>query len=91
MGGGGGKEEGGGGGVTGGGDGGGVERGGRGGGCEGGRGRISGKPIVNGRHFDRLTGDLSDTQGTVALGGGSDVSKVGSSRPSSSIPKRTSR
>ena len=33
-----------------------------------------GKPIVNRRHFDRLTGYLAETKGTVALGGGSDVS-----------------
>ena len=50
-----------------------------------------GKPIVNRRHFDRLTGYLAATKGTVALGGGSDVSSRGSSRPWSSIPIPTSR
>ena len=33
-----------------------------------------GKPIVNQRHFERLTGYLAATKGTVALGGGSDAS-----------------
>ncbi|MGV0837175.1 aldehyde dehydrogenase family protein [Mycolicibacterium thermoresistibile] len=37
-------------------------------------GDSSGKPIVNDRHFDRLTSALSATKGTVALGGGSDPS-----------------
>ncbi|MBS9536197.1 aldehyde dehydrogenase family protein [Mycobacterium sp. M1] len=35
-----------------------------------------GKPIVNQRHFDRLTAALAATKGTVALGGGSDAAKV---------------
>ncbi len=34
----------------------------------------NGKPIVNERHFDRLTGYLAATKGTVALGGGSEAS-----------------
>lgn len=37
-------------------------------------GDSDGKPIVNDRHFDRLTAALSATKGTVALGGGSDPS-----------------
>jgi aldehyde dehydrogenase (NAD+) len=36
----------------------------------------SGKPIVNQRHFDRLTASLAATKGTVAVGGGSDASKL---------------
>jgi aldehyde dehydrogenase (NAD+) len=35
-----------------------------------------GKPIVNQRHFDRLTASLSATKGTVALGGGSDATSM---------------
>ncbi len=35
-----------------------------------------GQPIVNRRHFDRLTGALAATKGTVALGGGSDADNV---------------
>jgi aldehyde dehydrogenase (NAD+) len=35
-----------------------------------------GKPIVNQRHFDRLTTSLSATKGTVALGGGSDATSM---------------
>jgi aldehyde dehydrogenase (NAD+) len=35
-----------------------------------------GKPIVNERHFGRLTAALSATKGKVAIGGGSDASKV---------------
>jgi aldehyde dehydrogenase (NAD+) len=36
----------------------------------------SGKPIVNQRHFDRLTSSLSVTKGTVAIGGGSDAANL---------------
>ncbi|KAA0099835.1 aldehyde dehydrogenase family protein [Mycolicibacterium sp. P1-18] len=36
----------------------------------------SGKRIVNGRHFDRLTTALAATRGTVAFGGGSDAAAV---------------
>ena len=36
----------------------------------------SGKRIVNGRHFDRLTTALAATKGTVAVGGGSDAGAV---------------
>ncbi len=36
-----------------------------------------GKRIVNQRHFDRLTASLAATKGTVAIGGGSDASKLG--------------
>jgi aldehyde dehydrogenase (NAD+) len=36
----------------------------------------SGKPIVNQRHFDRLTSSLSVTKGTVAIGGGSDATNL---------------
>jgi len=36
------------------------------------RGETGGKPIVNRRHFDRLTNSLAATKGTVAVGGGSD-------------------
>ncbi|MCV7420786.1 aldehyde dehydrogenase family protein [Mycobacterium yunnanensis] len=36
----------------------------------------SGKRIVNGRHFDRLTTALAATRGTVAVGGGSDAAAV---------------
>ena len=36
----------------------------------------SGKPIVNQRHFDRLTASLSATKGTVAIGGGSDATSM---------------
>jgi aldehyde dehydrogenase (NAD+) len=36
----------------------------------------SGKRIVNGRHFDRLTTALAATKGTVAIGGGSDAAAV---------------
>lgn len=39
-------------------------------------GEPSGKPIVNERHFARLTAALAATKGTVALGGGSDAAKV---------------
>src|ERR1700758_2168872 len=39
-------------------------------------GESSGKKIVNQRQFDRLTGYLAATKGTVALGGGSDASQV---------------
>jgi aldehyde dehydrogenase (NAD+) len=39
-------------------------------------GEPGGKPIVNQRHFDRLTGSLAATKGTVALGGGSDTAKT---------------
>jgi aldehyde dehydrogenase (NAD+) len=35
-----------------------------------------GKRIVNQRHFDRLTASLAATKGTVAVGGGSDASKL---------------
>ena len=35
-----------------------------------------GKRIVNERHFNRLTSALSATQGTVAIGGGSDASAM---------------
>jgi aldehyde dehydrogenase (NAD+) len=35
-----------------------------------------GKRIVNQRHFDRLTASLAATKGTVAVGGGSDSSKL---------------
>ncbi|MBB5163279.1 aldehyde dehydrogenase family protein [Mycobacterium sp. AZCC_0083] len=35
-----------------------------------------GKPIVNQRHFDRLTASLSATKGTVALGGGTDATSM---------------
>jgi aldehyde dehydrogenase (NAD+) len=35
-----------------------------------------GKRIVNERHFNRLTAALAATQGTVAIGGGSDPSKL---------------
>jgi aldehyde dehydrogenase (NAD+) len=35
-----------------------------------------GKRIVNRRHFDRLTAALTATKGTVAVGGGSDASKL---------------
>jgi aldehyde dehydrogenase (NAD+) len=35
-----------------------------------------GKRIVNERHFDRLTGYLAATKGTVAFGGGSDASQL---------------
>ncbi|MEO8813774.1 MAG: aldehyde dehydrogenase family protein [Mycobacterium sp.] len=35
-----------------------------------------GKPIVNRRHFDRLTSALAATKGTVTLGGGSDAETV---------------
>jgi aldehyde dehydrogenase (NAD+) len=35
-----------------------------------------GKRIVNQRHFDRLTATLAATKGTVAVGGGSDASKL---------------
>jgi aldehyde dehydrogenase (NAD+) len=37
----------------------------------------SGKRIVNQRHFDRLTASLAATKGNVAIGGGSDASKLG--------------
>jgi aldehyde dehydrogenase (NAD+) len=36
----------------------------------------SGKPIVNQRHFDRLTASLAATKGTVAIGGGSDATSM---------------
>jgi aldehyde dehydrogenase (NAD+) len=36
----------------------------------------SGKRIVNQRHFDRLTASLAATKGNVAIGGGSDASKL---------------
>jgi len=36
----------------------------------------SGKRIVNKRHFDRLTSALAATKGTIAVGGGSDESKI---------------
>ena len=36
----------------------------------------SGKRIVNQRHFDRLTAALAATKGNVAIGGGSDASKL---------------
>jgi acyl-CoA reductase-like NAD-dependent aldehyde dehydrogenase len=36
----------------------------------------SGKRIVNQRHFDRLTASLAATKGDVAIGGGSDASKL---------------
>ncbi|MGH3531740.1 MAG: aldehyde dehydrogenase family protein, partial [Mycobacterium sp.] len=39
-------------------------------------GEPGGKPIVNRRHFDRLTSYLASTKGTVALGGASDASQV---------------
>jgi aldehyde dehydrogenase (NAD+) len=39
-------------------------------------GESTGKKIVNQRQFDRLTGYLADTKGTVALGGGSDASQL---------------
>jgi aldehyde dehydrogenase (NAD+) len=39
-------------------------------------GKPSGMRIVNQRQFDRLTGYLADTKGTVALGGGSDASDL---------------
>jgi aldehyde dehydrogenase (NAD+) len=35
-----------------------------------------GKPIVNQRHFDRLTASLAATKGTVAIGGGSDATSM---------------
>src|SRR5882762_289812 len=35
-----------------------------------------GKPIVNQRHFDRLTASLSATKGNVAIGGGSDATSM---------------
>jgi aldehyde dehydrogenase (NAD+) len=35
-----------------------------------------GKRIVNQRHFDRLTASLAATKGEVAIGGGSDASKI---------------
>lgn len=35
-----------------------------------------GKPIVNRRHFDRLTAAVAATEGIVALGGGSDPTKL---------------
>ena len=38
-------------------------------------GEPGGKPIVNKRHFDRLTNSLAATKGTVALGGGSDAAQ----------------
>ena len=37
----------------------------------------TGKRIVNQRHFDRLTASLAATKGNVAIGGGSDASKLG--------------
>jgi len=36
----------------------------------------TGKRIVNQRHFDRLTASLAATKGNVAIGGGSDASKL---------------
>jgi aldehyde dehydrogenase (NAD+) len=39
-------------------------------------GDATGKKIVNQRQFDRLTGYLAATKGTVALGGGSDASTL---------------
>ena len=36
----------------------------------------SGKRIVNERHFDRLTSALAATKGDIAVGGGSDASKI---------------
>ncbi|MBV8965631.1 MAG: aldehyde dehydrogenase family protein [Mycobacteriaceae bacterium] len=39
-------------------------------------GEADGKKIVNQRQFDRLTGYLATTKGTVALGGGSDAAKL---------------
>lgn len=36
----------------------------------------SGKRIVNERHFDRLTAALAATKGSIAIGGGSDASKI---------------
>ncbi|MGH3560755.1 MAG: aldehyde dehydrogenase family protein, partial [Mycobacterium sp.] len=39
-------------------------------------GEPGGKPIVNRRHFDRLTTALAATKGTVALGGGSDAAQT---------------
>jgi aldehyde dehydrogenase (NAD+) len=39
-------------------------------------GEPGGKPIVNQRHFDRLTSALAATKGTVALGGGSDAAQT---------------
>jgi aldehyde dehydrogenase (NAD+) len=39
-------------------------------------GESGGKKIVNQRQFDRLTGYLAATKGTVALGGGSDASQL---------------
>jgi aldehyde dehydrogenase (NAD+) len=39
-------------------------------------GNSGGKPIVNERHFGRLTTALAATKGTVALGGGSDAATI---------------
>jgi aldehyde dehydrogenase (NAD+) len=39
-------------------------------------GESTGKKIVNQRQFDRLTGYIAATKGTVALGGGSDASQL---------------
>jgi aldehyde dehydrogenase (NAD+) len=39
-------------------------------------GDATGKKIVNQRQFDRLTGYLAATKGTIALGGGSDASTL---------------
>ena len=38
-----------------------------------GAGEDGGKRVINQRQFDRITGYLSDTQGEIALGGGSDA------------------
>ena len=51
----------------------------------------SGKRIVNQRHFDRLTASLAATKGEVAIGGGSDASKLASSPPLSLTPIPPSR
>ncbi|MET0456378.1 MAG: aldehyde dehydrogenase family protein [Mycobacterium sp.] len=39
-------------------------------------GGSGGKPIVNERHFDRLTAALAETRGTVVVGGGSDAANL---------------
>ncbi|MGK2869700.1 MAG: aldehyde dehydrogenase family protein [Mycobacterium sp.] len=39
-------------------------------------GATGGKPIVNQRHFDRLTAAVAATEGEVAIGGGSDSAKL---------------
>ena len=39
-------------------------------------GEQGGKRIVNQRHFDRLTASLAATQGTIAVGGGSDAASL---------------